>query len=144
MAVEQAQINEVCRKLSLPLFTNTHIEFLKEYLIVFQPIADTLDKMQGESQVWMGDVIPLLLNLEFKLQKIEEKKLVHCTNLAKSLISNIKKRFAYIFDPNQDKNKYKFYLLATVSNPKWKNKWYINSEQRMEAKAVLLQEIKKY
>lgn len=31
MAVEQAQINEVCRKLSLPLFTNTHIEFLKEY-----------------------------------------------------------------------------------------------------------------
>lgn len=47
--------------------------------------------MQGESQVWMGDVILLLLNLEFKLQKIEEKKLVHCTNLAKSLISNIKK-----------------------------------------------------
>lgn len=68
---EDVKLNKILSELKLPLLTDNQRDFLIEYVSCLKPIAVTLDKLQGETNVAMGDVIPYILNLEHNLKNLK-------------------------------------------------------------------------
>lgn len=129
-------------KLKLPTLNINILKFLNHFLKYLEPLAITLDKFQNQKDISMGDLIPYLNNLVFKLlEKLKKSNSNFSDNYVEMIILNIKRRFVYIFNPDKSDNSYKKYLLATISNPKWKARW-CDSEKRKELKKLLMEEIK--
>lgn len=117
--IEDVKLNKVLSELKLPLLSESQKDFLVEYVACLKPIAVTLDKLQGDKNVALGDVIPYILNLEHNLKNL--KNLNHCQDLVTYLIKSIKKRFDYCFNFMDEKSR--LYTMATITHPRWKLKW---------------------
>jgi len=93
--------------------------FLEEYCLLLEPLANSLDKLQGEKHNYLGFVAPTLIVLRKLL--IQSTNLKHCRPLCLSLISSLEKRFNYVFDLSDPKSK--TYIIASISHPKFKLSW---------------------
>lgn len=62
-------LREFSSENKLQTFTDEHIAFIKEYVECLRPIALALDKLQGDKNVWMADLIPSVMNAYYMLQK---------------------------------------------------------------------------
>lgn len=113
---------ELFKALSLPIIQDVEIEFLKEFQLCLAPYAIGLDKLQGDQNMHIGDIIPSIYAIYHKLNDlVEGKKLKYCHELCVYLINeSLKHRFKSIFELNEDAS---VYILATVLLPKWKLKW---------------------
>lgn len=139
LKIDQIKINDLCVKLKLPVIVEKQFQFLKEYVDTIAPIAITLDKLQGDLQIGMGELTPCLLNAVFKLEKIVSLSASkYCLKLAKTLIHSIKKRFDYVFFETVKSN---HYILATASHPRWKLQW-CHPSQKERITQVFLNELK--
>jgi len=94
--------------------------FLEEYCLLLEPLANSLDKLQGEKHNYLGYVAPTLIVLR-KLLIQSSTNLKHCRPLCFSLISSLEKRFNYVFDLSDPKSK--TYIIASTSHPKFKLSW---------------------
>lgn len=90
--------------------------FLEEYCAVMEPLALSLDKLQGEKTCFLGYVMPTIIALRLKL--IQLTSLIYCRPLSLLIIESLEKRFKCIFDLETSKSK--AYILATISHPKFK------------------------
>lgn len=54
-------LGSVCDALELPKFKDTDLEFLAEYIECVKPIAEALDRLQGEKNCFYGELLPVLL-----------------------------------------------------------------------------------
>lgn len=88
------KLNDVCKALSLPPFVQTEINFLKEYLLLMAPIAQSIDILQGDQTCCLGYVLPTLTTLKKKLQRPELK---HANALRDILLQGINKRLIATF-----------------------------------------------
>ncbi|KAE9542476.1 hypothetical protein AGLY_003337 [Aphis glycines] len=93
--------------------------FLEEYCTLLEPLANSLDKLQGEKHNYLGYVAPTLIVIRKLL--IQLTNLKHCKPLCLSLISSFEKRFYYIFDLSDSKSK--TFIIASISHPKFKLSW---------------------
>lgn len=90
--------------------------FLEEYCAVMEPLAQSLDKLQGEKTCFLGYVVPTIIALRLKL--IQLTNLVYCRPLSLLIIESLEKRFVFIFDLENTKSK--AYIMSTISHPKFK------------------------
>lgn len=93
--------------------------FLEEYCLVMEPLATSLDLLQGEKTCFLGYVAPTIIALRLKL--IQSTHLIYCKPLALSIIFNLEKRFNYLFDLELSKSKP--FILSAISLPKFKLSW---------------------
>ena len=54
------QIKEICSSNNIATFAQTDKDVIKEYLLVMQPVAASLDKLQSEEDAFMGAFLPTL------------------------------------------------------------------------------------
>lgn len=93
--------------------------FLEEYCFVMEPLATSLDLLQGENTCFLGYVAPTIIALRLKL--IQATHLVYCKPLAFSIVLSLEKRFNYLFDLELSKSKP--FILSAISLPKFKLGW---------------------
>lgn len=65
------------------------------------PLESATDKLQGEKKSFLGYVAPTILSL--RGFQINLSNLVHCKPSSLTTITNLKKRFEYIFDLSNHK-----------------------------------------
>lgn len=68
-------------------------DYIEEYLSCTKPIAETLDILQGENDIYYGILLPTLLVVRRKLQKLTKKIFVYCTPLAEVYVASVERRF---------------------------------------------------
>jgi len=56
-----AKLKELCTATGISQSKDVENKFLTEYVDCMQPIADSLDRLQGNKECFMGDLIPTLL-----------------------------------------------------------------------------------
>ncbi|CAH2093103.1 unnamed protein product [Euphydryas editha] len=81
------------------IIRENEFEYIKEYLVCVAPVAEALDIMQSEKNTYYGIVMPCLLVLRKKLQKIERKNnFAYCKPLIEAYRQGVENRFKKIFD----------------------------------------------
>jgi len=118
------KLEDVCEKLEKPKFTDSQISFLEEYIKVMEPIASALDFLQGDKYSCFGHVLPVLFQMKQQLEKLGH--LHFCKILRDTLVTALDKRFGNIIDLTNTNSQY--YILATVTIPKFKLKWLAMSD----------------
>lgn len=93
--------------------------FLEEYCKVMEPLAISLDKLQGEKKSFLGYVAPTILVLRRLLISYTELK--HCKPLNLAIIKALETRFYYLFDLHCTESK--DYIISSISHPKFKLNW---------------------
>lgn len=93
--------------------------FLDEYCLIMEPLATSLDLMQGEKNCFLGYVAPTIIALRLKL--IQSTHLIYCKPLVYSIIKSLEECFKYIFDLTHIKSKP--FILSAISHPKFKLSW---------------------
>lgn len=115
------KLAEVCIALDLPKFKQNEIDFLSEYCNVMQPLAATLDVLQGETNCFYGMVLPKLVQLRNSLTQIMNGNLVSCEPLALVLLDSINRRYGNLLELQMPDAKCA--IVAAVSHPKYKMRW---------------------
>jgi len=111
---------KVCIALGIPILTEVDLEFITNYCFVVQPIAEALDRLQGENATFYGELLPTLLTVQKKLVNLQDMKPRHCEWLPEILLHGLKRRFANELEIStlvQDA------VIASVSHPKMKLRW---------------------
>lgn len=80
------------------------------------PVANALDRIQGEAQAYLGSLLPTIAATVYKLKNIKSKGLVNCTALANALLNGIEKRFGPLLNDEQCQ-------LAAAFHPKFRLIW---------------------
>ena len=89
----QAKLPAMCDTLMLPRLKQSEIELLKEYETVLQPLARTLDFLQGEKGCFFGMLLPKITQLRNKLFLIRDGHLIHIKPLVSEIINGLSSRF---------------------------------------------------
>ncbi|XP_077262566.1 uncharacterized protein LOC143897632 [Temnothorax americanus] len=129
-------LGSVCDALDLPKFKDTDLEFLAEYIECVKPIAEALDRLQGEKNCFYGELLPVLLQTQKKLQKLQLGHLKYCAKLVVVLLEGLNKRFSNYFDFSYQVNDA---ILAAVSHPFFKLRW-VPKDKRNYVKELLVNE----
>lgn len=130
-------LGSVCDALELPKFKDTDLEFLAEYIECVKPIAEALDRLQGEKNCFYGELLPVLLQTQKKLQKLQHRHLKYCAKLVGVLLEGLNKRFSEYFDFSYQVNDA---VLAAVSHPFFKLRW-VPKERKNDVKKLLVNEV---
>lgn len=100
--------------------------FLEEHCKTMEPLAVSLDKLQGENKSFLGYVARTILVLRRLLIAFTNQK--HCKPLNLIIIKVIETRFSYLFDLSSPESKN--FIISSISHPKFKLSWvpvrYIN------------------
>ena len=158
LSFDRDTINAALTRLNIPLMTEVHYEFLKEYLKVLSPIAIALDKFQAENNCYYGSVVPILRQLKIDLEKLktEESKLKYTSPILNCALGGLEKRLKHFLDQdeavphldhvNMEQWKKEWFakltknaLLATISNPNFRSK-HIHKDKRQHVENLLLEE----
>ncbi len=97
-------------------FTSGDILYLKEYEQVMGIVATALDKLQGESQAYLGCLLPILSVAMMKLRDLRTRPLSYCRPLVEALLAGITKRFGPVFEDTDCQ-------LAAAFHPKFRLLW---------------------
>jgi hypothetical protein len=110
---DNGKINKACQALNLPVFQQTEITFLKEYVAIMKPVAFALDLLQGENNCYFGYVLPTIKSLTNNIQKTTVS---YAAALKKAVLDGINMRFQQYFTDD-------YFILAAISHPKFKLSW---------------------
>ena len=123
-----AKFDKLCDDLSIKRFTDIQKVFIKEYVMVFKPVCNGLDVLQGDKVVGLGALLPTLTMMKDDLNAVLEnpdQPLVVCGPIVSLLIDGINSRFHDVF-VSQDAQ------LAAVVDPRFKLDWIDNENQKSE------------
>lgn len=132
------QLNPMFDKLKLPRLKSADITFLEEYIKVMEPVATTLDILQGETHCFLGTILPALHVLKTKLSLMTH--LSHCDDLRKTLLFHLDRRFDSIINLHSPTSK--IFILASITHPQFKMTWIPENDKAM-CKALFIQECEK-
>ena len=101
-----------------PGFTNRDVEVVQEYIRVMRPVAEWLNKIQGETTAYTGSLLPVLLVIKTHLLKenAKEKKRFHADNFVDALLGGVRRSTCFeatFGDLFQDEE----LLMATALHP---------------------------
>ena len=119
---EKGNFGAICDVLNITKFTEKEIEYLEEYKMC---LAVALDRLQGETSCFFGELLPTVKTVEEKLLKLQVQQLKYCSPLVKALLAGVQKRFSALLALES-----KEAILAAVCHPYHKLRWV--SEGRKE------------
>ena len=120
LSLNKDKLPKLMIELKLPLFNINDILFVEEYLMCVEPIAVTLDILQGEFGIYYGVLLPTLFATEKYVEKLYHNTNIElCKPLVKVIDDGLKKRFYSILNlVDAD-----FAIIATSIHPYFKLKW---------------------
>ncbi|XP_057336009.1 uncharacterized protein LOC130674635 [Microplitis mediator] len=102
------------------ILRNADFRFIDEYLTCNKPIADAIDKLQGEKLCSYGYLLPTLITVQNQLKNCQQLNLRYCKKLPAILLNGLIKRFKCFFDVEHQG---RISAVAAASHPKFKLKW---------------------
>jgi len=117
---QKDNLAQICNELGVPILQENELEFIKQYCECVRPVAEALDRLQGESHTFYGEIIPTLLTVKKKLQIINSQKPKLCEWLPKSLLNGLQKRFESFLSLSM---LHEDAIFASISHPKMKLRW---------------------
>lgn len=116
------KINDVCLKLDITSFSDNDFNYMEEYLKIQRPIAEAIDFLQRENNIYFGFLIPTLATIRNQLRalknngnfKILPRKLIELTE--ESLV----RRFETYFDLSSNVD---LAIIASALCPSVKMNW---------------------
>ena len=60
-------LGKLMTELDLPVLKSSELEFLQEYVMILEPVATAIDRLQGDRSVFYGDLLPTLLRVHCQL-----------------------------------------------------------------------------
>lgn len=103
------------------VFSDNEYDYLEEYVECTAPIAAAIDILQG-GDTFYGIVLPSLLTVRKKLQKLSRREWTYCRPLVNKYLESIQERFKQFFDMSNEAAEIP--IIASLSYPRFKNKWY--------------------
>lgn len=103
-----------------PQFKIEDFEYIKLYLEIMKPLADTLDRLQGEKQCFYGCLLPNLIMLKRSLISLADKMTDSFTEIVQLLINFLEKRFHPFFAIEGNGE---IAAIAALSHPYFKSSW---------------------
>ena len=79
-------MNNILSTQGVGLFDGRDINVIKEYLLVMTPVANCLDKIQCDKTAYMGNLLPDLMLLKQRLQKVKNQNLKYARSLVEYLL----------------------------------------------------------
>jgi len=95
--------------------------YIEEHLNGVGPLAEALDILQGENNIFNGFVLPVILSLRRKAKNLLLNNWGYCEPLVNSILTSIEKRFSNIVQLNTIEAENA--IIAAFSHPKFKNRW---------------------
>lgn len=89
------KMNKIMDQCELGRLDSNEVQLINEYCEVMEPIASTLDFLQGEKGMYMGFFLPTIHALDKKLDQLGKKKFIIITPLLEALHKCFKKRFGF-------------------------------------------------
>ncbi|XP_049310625.1 uncharacterized protein LOC125778135 [Bactrocera dorsalis] len=115
----KSRLNILCEQLSLAPFSLSDVQYLESYKLLMTPIAQALDFLQGEQNVKFELLLPVLITLSNKLQKLSKKEF-HLSSVAAKINLALWSRFEIFFTLSPEAN---IAITAAVLTPEVKMKW---------------------
>lgn len=131
IGLTQDQLDDICGRLGVSRLHPHEMTFLKEYVAVLQPLAQSIDLLQGEKKCYLGFLIPTILSLKSKLSD----KLLHATytaNIITAVTEALDSRFGTVLSSHEAK-------MATTTMPKFRLCW-LSPEKKEEMCKTVIQE----
>ncbi|KAL4135924.1 hypothetical protein QTP88_007503 [Uroleucon formosanum] len=110
------KMNEIMDQCELGRLDSNEVQLINEYCEVMEPIASTLDFLQGEKGMYMGFFLPTIYALDKKLDQLGKKKFIIITPLLEALHKCFKKRFDAV-------SMEKSLVIAACLHPYFKLSW---------------------
>lgn len=100
-------------------FTEHELAYLKEYAELTSPIANGIDRLQGDKNTFFGDLLPTLFSVKAKLERLKGLKIL---GKAAELLLNslVGQRFKKEFKLDENA---KMAICAAISHPQYKSRW---------------------
>lgn len=125
------KVVESQQKMGLTPMTQNDFKFLESFLAVMKPIIVAMKMLEGETNTYIGQVIPTVMGLERKFKT--------CTDaLVKPLALAMLEGLDLRFGPVKEKREY---VLATMLHPKFKLN-FIKEDQRLKYREMLEEYVK--
>lgn len=134
LKLDLAKLNMVFVQLEIPVLTEKDYKFLRNYMMIMKPIAESLDHLQ--SNVYYAVLIPKLYTARVELKEIETNKLGVCAVLLKQITISLERRFSYIFD--FDDPLCIPALIATCMHPCFKIRWLQDPNDIEKVKSLII------
>jgi len=115
------KLNKVCSALELPKLKTTDVDFLTEYRRVLQPLASTLNALQGQTDCFCGMILPKLIQLRHSITQLKKTNLVYCDPLASALLNGLQTRYGSLLE--LEMLLAKDASIAAISHPQFKLRW---------------------
>lgn len=126
---------------SLPTFKDREIQYLKEFVQVMEPLSFALDSLQGDKQMYYGQLLPTLFSLKTRLEMLQRTGFaVIGPLLVPKLIEALHKRFRSEYELHDSAS---LAVLATVSHPNFKLRWTFDDALEQRAREIFMKEVKK-
>ena len=129
---------QIMDAMKLRRFKPLELEVLEEYKQLMKPLADALDKLQGERNCFLGFLVLTVQQVRKKLVMLNPK-VIFCGSLIEGLISNLDQRFPHLFEYNSS---FRIYAIVAASHPQLKLRW-VPQEKKDWTKKTFIEEAQK-
>ncbi|KAL1268804.1 hypothetical protein QQF64_034167 [Cirrhinus molitorella] len=130
-SLTEAQLIEVCDRLSVAKLHPQESAFLKEYTAVLKPLAYAIDLLQGENNCFLGFIIPTVLGLKAKLtEKISQVQF--SANIISAMVKSIDTRFREVLASHDAR-------MAASTILKF-HMWWLPADERENMRRLMIQE----
>lgn len=103
--------------------------FLREYVAVLQPLAQSIDLLQGEKKCHLGFLIPTILSIKSKLSE-KLPQVTYTANIITAVTDAIDSRFGAMLSSHDAK-------MATTTMPKFHMCWLPVEKKEEMCKTVV-------
>lgn len=112
---------------------------LDDYLTCMKPIASALDKFQGEDNISIGYILPLLFFVDFKFRDMNIST-AHGKNFRTCVVACFVNRFRKIMEIDDENIEL---IVAAVCIPKFKLSWIDDEIMRETCQSIFINELSK-
>lgn len=134
----KSELNSSTSK-QLKLLSTHNICVIQQYERVLEPVARSLDILQGDRTCHQGDIFPVLLSMKTHIARLTDSNNI-IRDFKATLLKLIDVRFSSYFKYDASN---KDFILAAVSLPRYKTSFIQNDEDKIFVKNLLISECKK-
>ncbi|XP_077388428.1 zinc finger BED domain-containing protein 4 [Festucalex cinctus] len=131
VSLTERELTELSARLDVGRLQPEEMDFLKEYVTVFHPLAFALELFQAEQKCYLGLVIPTVLSLKNKLNEHKDSA-KYFGDVIVAMVSAIEVRFRELFTSDEAK-------FATATTPQFRL-WWLAASERDEMCSLLATE----
>jgi len=128
VSLSEQERTVLSERLGVPSLQPEEMAFLREYVLVFKPLAFALELFQAEQKCYLGLVIPTVLSLKNKLRE-QRAAARYFADVIDAVVVAIDTRFHHVFASADAK-------IATAATPQFRL-WWMSPAEREEMCALL-------